>query len=349
MRITTRQLSENLHKISGLFLRSAGFKLERWGCETLQNKSEQSDGPCSGGQGPGKIGLWRKPLRSRQHKNRNKGPFVLIPGFADSPLSWLPTITMLQSDLSRHFDELVLMEFPGFHGYLFNERCFESIDAMVQVSVSAMDALNPHTVMGHSLGGALAAHYAAIRGYTYPNGTNLKQVILIAPSGVFVDRDFRTKIENRIRELVENGIECLRELRPSLLEKENRLHRLVGELMTFASQEEIRQFVRSFRDDHLLEPLLPQVKAHVDLIWGEKDSLIPPAVIPCWLSALKQTSTRIIELEGVGHAPQFEAPVKLTSVLSRLIQPVAAPQVLGLNPGDPQADPFSAEIFSLLR
>jgi pimeloyl-ACP methyl ester carboxylesterase len=329
-------------------MRSAGFKLERWGSE-LQNDVEQNgteQTECE--KAISKIGLWRKPLRSK-YKNRNKGPLVLIPGFADSPLSWLPTMTMLQSELSRHFEELVLIEFPGFHGYLFNERCFNSIDAMVNVCVSALDSLNPHTVIGHSLGGGLAAHYAAIRGWNYPQETQLQQIVLVAPSGVFVDRDFRTRIETRIMELVENGIECLRELRPSLLEKENRLHRLFAELMTFASQEEIRQFVRSFRDDHLLEPLLPQVKANVDLVWGAKDTLIPPTVIPFWLSALKQTQTRVIKMEGVGHAPQFEAPVKLTSLLSRLIQPVPSPQVVGLNPGDPQADPFSAEIFSLLR
>jgi pimeloyl-ACP methyl ester carboxylesterase len=335
MRITTRQLSSNLHKISGLFLRSAGFKLYRWGPDVL------------------KIGMWRKPLRSRRQKYRRKGPLVLIPGFADSPLSWLPTITLLQGELAKYFDELVLIEFPGFHGYLFNEPCFDSIDAMLEVFVPALDSLNPNTVIGHSLGGGLAAHYAAVRGWVHPQEMNLEHIILIAPSGVFVDQDFRAKIENRIIELVENGIECLRELHPALLEREGRLNWLLSELMAFASQHEIRSFVRSFRDDHLLEPLLPQIRARVDLIWGIKDTLIPPDVIPYWLAVLKQTSTRVVRMQGIGHAPQFEAPVRLTSILSRLLKPkaITEKQAQPSAPSDPASAsfPFSAEIFPLLR
>lgn len=338
MSITTRQLSANLHKISGLFLRSTGFKLHRWSADSLQHEGQddaQSDGQ---NEGCGKIGLWRKTLRTKRQVQRRDGPLVLIPGFADSPLSWLPTMTLLQGELSSQFNEIVLVEFPGFHGYLFNEPCFSSIDAMVEAVVPALDSVGPSTIIGHSLGGALAAHYAAIRGWSHPKANVLEQVILIAPSGVFVDQNFRARIENRIIELVENGIECLREISPSFLDKKHRLNRILTELMAFASQEEIRQFVRSFRDDHVLEPLLPDVKARVDLVWGEKDTLIPSAVIPCWVSALKQTQTRVVRLRGVGHAPQLEAPVRLTSVLSRLIKPYAAKSV-----------PFSAEIFPVLR
>jgi pimeloyl-ACP methyl ester carboxylesterase len=141
----------------------------------------------------------------------------------------------------------------------------------------------------------------------------------------------------------------LRELHPALLESEGRLNRLLTELMAFASQHEIRQFVRSFRDDHLLEPFLPLVRARIDLIWGVKDTLIPPTVIPCWLSGLKQTRTRVVRMEGVGHAPQFEAPVRLTSVLSRLLKPLPVERAVELD-ANPSLDPsFSAEIFPLLR
>lgn len=254
---------------------------------------------------------------------------------------------MLQADLSRLYSEIVLVEFPGFHGYLFNEPCFASIDSMIGAFVPALDSIQPHTIIGHSLGGGLAAHYAAIRGWNYSGESQLEQVILIAPSGVFVDRDFRAKIENRIMELVENGIECLREISPSLLEKGNRFNRLLSELMAFASQEEIRQFVRSFRDEHILEPLLPQVRAKVDLVWGARDTLIPPTVIPCWISALKQTRARVVRMEGVGHAPQFEAPVRLTSVISRLVRPRLVENFAEQKQSNSQAGPFSAEIFPL--
>jgi pimeloyl-ACP methyl ester carboxylesterase len=331
MFITTRQLSENLHKVSGVLLRSAGFKLHRWGPDAL------------------KIGMWRKQLRSRRHKNRQKGPLVLIPGFADSPLSWLPALTLLQTDLARRFEELVLIEFPGYHGYLYNERSFDSIDAMVEALLPALDSVNPHTIIGHSLGGGLAAHYAAKRGSGYSLPTQLEQVLLISPSGVFVDLEFRTKIETRILQIVENGLECLRDLRPSLLENEGCLSRVLTELLKFGSQDEIKQFIRSFRDDHCLDPLLPLVRARVDLIWGTNDTLIPPTVIPCWLSGLTQTQTRVAYLEGVGHAPQLEAPARLSSTISRLIKTQTAEKPV---PGfeTPSSDQtFSAEIFSLLR
>jgi hypothetical protein len=85
--------------------------------------------------------------------------------------------------------------------------------------------------------------------------------------------------------------------------------------------------------------------------------LIPPTVIPYWISALTQSRTRVVKMEGVGHAPQFEAPVRMTSVLSRLLKPLPVEKTADLQqtvdtvPDQKAAeDPsFSAEFFPLLR
>jgi pimeloyl-ACP methyl ester carboxylesterase len=294
--------------------------------------------------------MWRKDLRTGGRKDRPKGTLLLIPGFADSPLSWLPTIALLQNRFARRFDHLVLIEFPGYHGYLFGERSFASIDKMLEVLVPGLDEVSPTAIIGHSMGGGLAAHYAGIRGAQFEGKTSLKQILLVAPSGVFVDREYRARIEQRLLQIVENGIECLKDLSPSLLNAETRLSRILNELLRFASQEDIRQFVQSFRDEHCLDPLLPSVKARVDLIWGTKDTLIPPTVVPCWLSGLNGTQVRLSYLEGIGHAPQLEAPGKLSSTISTLIKGKATDltRLTQANLASPD-DPFSAEIFPLLR
>lgn len=298
-RLSIQQLSRDLHKAGGLLLRSAGFRLSLVG-----------EGPC-------KIGVWKKTLKSGVIESPRR--FLLVPGFSDSPVTWLPALTMTRRSFYLHYDEIVMIDFPGYHGYLYDEPCFSSADALVSTLLVAFDQIKPHTIMGHSLGGGLAAYYSGIRGRV---GSDLapKSLVLISPSGVYTTAELRKQVETRILQIIENGIECLGELGPRLVQGDpNFFRKFLNEFFRFSSQKEIRSFVQSFGDDYLLEPLLEHIPSDVKLIWGSQDTLIPPSVVPLWLEGLPKKNVETIYLEGIGHAPQLEAPARLARTLGHLL------------------------------
>src|SRR5207248_3035392 len=129
------------------FLTQMGYKLARYQWES-----------CSFGDL--KIGLWRRKIRQSPNPRR----FVLVPGFGDTTASWSWVLLTMRSVLDRDFDEVVLLDFPGVAGKLAGEKYFHSMDLLVEAVRSVLDGLEPHTIVGHSLGGWLAAGYACACG-----------------------------------------------------------------------------------------------------------------------------------------------------------------------------------------
>src|SRR4051812_45546883 len=63
-------------------------------------------------QGDLKLGLWRKQLRKTASsagasKSATPRRLVVLPGFGDTPLSWMGVLALLQPVLRRRFDEVV--------------------------------------------------------------------------------------------------------------------------------------------------------------------------------------------------------------------------------------------------
>src|SRR5690348_3378109 len=59
-----------------------------------------------------KLGYWRKTLRKKDQRSPYPKRFVLVPGFGDTQLSWYWVVLLLQPVLARHYDELILLDFP---------------------------------------------------------------------------------------------------------------------------------------------------------------------------------------------------------------------------------------------
>src|SRR5687768_11126224 len=68
-----------------------------------------------------KLGLWRKSFERKSVKvegvkTRKKGTprrLVIIPGFGDSPMSWLPSMALMRPVLRHKYDEIIFFDFPG--------------------------------------------------------------------------------------------------------------------------------------------------------------------------------------------------------------------------------------------
>lgn len=273
-----------------------------------------------------KLGLWRKPLH-RGRRPRNPRRLVVIPGFGDTPLSWLGVISLLQPLVQKRFDEIVLFDFPGFQGSLFAEKGFHSMDLLMEKVADTLDSLKPQALLGHSLGGWLSAHYAGLCGAgrrPIPGPSGKKQytgpelLILADPSGAFKDETIKTAFIDRFQRMMKNGFS---EIRPHIFGKEPFWFRfLISEFTRFASSEDIRAFMSSVGEQHLVEPLLPGIQSRVWLLWGEKDTLVPAECAEGWLSSFgSQAQARALILKGIGHSPQIENPALTAAVLSQML------------------------------
>jgi pimeloyl-ACP methyl ester carboxylesterase len=128
------KLLRPVHAVIEFALKKAGFRWE------LRRQGDQ------------KIGLWRKALRERPPGAR-PARLVWIPGFGDTPVSWLSVLGPLMPLLRKRFDEVVLVDFPGYAGFLSREKPFASIDLLIQSLGDVLDSLEPRVVAGQSLGG----------------------------------------------------------------------------------------------------------------------------------------------------------------------------------------------------
>jgi pimeloyl-ACP methyl ester carboxylesterase len=305
-KFSTPSVLRGLHHISGFVLRKAGYRFE------IRRSGEL------------KMGLWRKSLAPRSSGTREVRRFVLLPGWGDTPISWLNVLVLLRPVLRKKYDEIVLVDFPGFQGFLQNEKCFESMDLLLESSFDVLDSLKPHTVFGHSLGGWIAAAYAGRCGKKErpltpsPGYCGPETVILANPSGAFGSEEQKHEWKARFDRAREEGFHSFRE---HLFAHEPFWFRwIVPEFVRFLKREDVTQFMLSFREEHRVEHLLESIQAQVWVLWGEKDSLVPSAWAKTWLECLRNsTLVRGVMIRGAGHSPHIEKPLATAGVIAQAL------------------------------
>ncbi|MGZ3698916.1 MAG: alpha/beta fold hydrolase [Bdellovibrionota bacterium] len=274
-----------------------------------------------------KIGLWRKRLGTSKKPHPKR--LIFVPGFGDSAISWLSVLGILLPKLSRQFDEVVLLDFPGFTGFLSRERAFHSFDLLLGATQDILDSLRPHTVVGHSLGAWIVADYAAQCGEgERPKKANRfyrgpERVILGDPAGVFESEEKMRHWERKFRDTETAGFA---NYRPELFASEPFYFRFMAhEFEAFLKREEIVQFMHSIREDHLLEEKLHRIRSRVFLFWGELDTLSPPAVAAVWMKGLPPIAEpKAFSIERAGHSPHLERPAVTAKMLGMIFRDDAA-------------------------
>lgn len=303
------QLIQSAHWLAERFIRQLGYTLD------LRRSGDL------------KIGLWR---RKWKRKKSGTDRLVIIPGFGDSPLSWMLALSLLKPIIQKHYDEIIFVDFPGFAGFLSKEKAFHSVDLMQTTLFDILDTLKPKTLFGHSLGGWLASLYAVecgeqIRPKTHPNRPSSyggpSKIILCNASGVFCDEATAQEMQDRFKSAVKDKQKGFQMIRPHVFSKEpfwfNWLH---SQYSRFFESAEIEQFIHSAEASHIIQKeRLPKIRAQVWLIWGEHDTLIPPSAIPVWMEALGPEKCKALIIKNCGHMPHVEAPATLVWLLSRII------------------------------
>jgi abhydrolase domain-containing protein 6 len=233
------------------------------------------------------------------------GRFIFLHGLGTTSDSWIKTLPYLK--LKADF---VCPDLPG-HGssrILTGDRFF-SIGQMGQVLENFMSLTNllPVTLVGHSLGGWLAARFAS----KYPD--NISRLILINNAGIRYPG-----FEKQAEAFRLNNTRDARRL----------LHRIwyryppLLELFTFSlfrhmQKKHISDFVTTIDTAYLLNDCLPLIKMPVDIIWGEDDRLISRESVEVMKNLLPQARTHFIP--RCGHVPQLERPTELISILNDIL------------------------------
>lgn len=272
--------------------------------------------------GEGRLGLLRWPLRKT---NPGVAPrrIVFTPGFGDTPLSWWTVLVALKPVLKRKYDEVILMDFPGFSGFLHNEAAFDSMDELLRCYHETMRTLAPKAIMGHSLGAWLATDYAI--------ATEVDELVLIDPGGLVGSEGEKQTYRDLFVKAAEGGT---KDLLPHVFKKAPIwVSFFEEEFLQFLKTPEIRSFISSFEERHLLNERLSKMHSKTTILWGEHDTMTPVKWIEKWMNELPSAEKRMgVIINGSGHSPQIEKPGVTIAVLTQVL--------LGMRPLDSKVIPF---------
>ncbi|MFL5925318.1 MAG: alpha/beta fold hydrolase [Gaiellaceae bacterium] len=149
-------------------------------------------------------------------------------------------------------------------------------------------------LVGHSLGGLVAAELAAERPEL------VDRLALVAPAGIPCGRG-----------LVSRGLPLLE----ALYDVRAQFPTIVGDAIRAGPLGLLRGAV--FVSDRDLRPSLGRVRAPALLVWGDRDRLVPASVAEEWQRALP--GSRLVLLP-CGHVPMWEAPADLAETLLAFLE-----------------------------
>ncbi|MCC6581936.1 MAG: alpha/beta hydrolase, partial [Phycisphaeraceae bacterium] len=260
-------------------------------------------------QGDAVFNLIRKTIRPGNRR------LILVPGLGDSPGSWILSFGLSRRKLIKSYDELVILDFPGYLGFLSHHKLAPTM-AMLQSFVRTVcDANPPHTLMGHSLGGWLVGKYAqdlCRPGISSnPDAKRLQQLVLIAPSGL-------TPMEER-QAFADFILEGQKLTIQELLERvvyDPKMYQLLlkEEFRQFYAQPEIKQFIDSVKQEEFLDESQPFATDRLAIIWGDHDRFVPAQWMRHWIERFGPYTDAYLMME-TGHLPQLERPQALSEVV----------------------------------
>ncbi len=244
-------------------------------------------------------------LRVRDTGPKTAPAVLMLHGFGDSLETWESWATVLSTD-----HRVVRFDLPGFaltgpdpSGDYSDRRSLAVITALMDRLGIARASL-----IGNSLGGKLAWELAALE----PD--RVDRLVLVSPDG-FASPGFaygkKADVPFMLRLLPYTLPEFLvrSSMAPAFANPASMSDALVTRYRDMMLAPGARAAMLARMAQVMLEdpePLLRRIKAPTLLIWGREDGMIPVANAADYQRDLPDS--RLVELPGLGHLPQEEAP-----------------------------------------
>ncbi len=240
-------------------------------------------------------------------------PVVLLHGFASSSYSWAEVLPALAAS-----HDVVALDLPGFGGS--DVRHDLSAATLARVVPGLLDQLGLRRVslVGHSLGGAIAAGLAvhapervgalvlvdaACFNFAPADRPWLLR-LLGSPAGALFDHlpVRREMVGLGLRQVFYDDARVTRE----------RVDEYTAPLLRPGTVPALRSILRS-HDTMGLPEALGRIQQPTLVVWGANDSWIPPADADRFVAAIP--GARKVVLPRCGHVPQEERPEEVAALL----------------------------------
>ncbi len=253
------------------------------------------------------LALDRCTLHYYQREGTGNGnTLVLLHGLGTSSSTWVHLLPKLDPAWN-----VVAPDLPGF-GFspLKNPQDFfllsELYDALVKFLGRTVRF--PIVLLGHSLGGWLAARYAA------EHGDSLRRLILVNSAGIMHEetvhqaRAFDLRTVQDVRRLL-NALWrrypwYFRPFYPSILRDLRRRH--------------VAEFVRSIQPQEFVNEDLRRIAVPVNIVWGREDRLFAMKSVEILKTEIP--AAQVTFIEECGHVPQLERPGEFIRVVREVLR-----------------------------
>jgi len=236
---------------------------------------------------------------------------VLLHGLGTSSSTWVrilpsldPTWNVFALDLPG-FGYSKIDSGPPFAG--MNEM-FQSVGAFIQERIP-----RPFTLLGHSLGGWLAA------GVALELGNKVRHLVLADNAGILCE------------ETVEQGkafqVESVRDLAELLTKIWFRypwyFKPFYRAVLNDLRKRHVAEFVRSIHANDFLNDRVRTLAVKTTIIWGKEDKLISMKSAEMLMQSIPYA--QLYSIERCGHVPQLERPKEFVDILQKVLWEQTAP------------------------
>ena len=228
-------------------------------------------------------------------------PLLMIHGFGSDSLSW----SALVAGLSERF-RLLAVDLPG-HGQASNEVGDGGIATLADAVGKCLEEIgSPVHLIGHSLGGAIAAELEK----RFPE--KILSLVLMAPAGlgVGIDKVFLNDFPSATSNAEIQALLVKLVARASLIQPP-----LVAHVKSALANPERREALRKIAAHVIhLKPLTFSAERSPIIIWGEDDKINPFS-----LSTNDDLLEPVHVLPRCGHLPHVEAASKVVRIFREAV------------------------------